>query len=249
MLDEVLPGLTPDNHPIAVALAAIPEKIRGFGHVKQQHLTAAKADEASLLEQFRAGAPASSRRRSNTRSPAIIATRRCCFYAPRMTWVTRRNNRHDKSHCDKGQGDKSDGQTDNRGRRRGRGAVFASFLQARPNTTATHPGARCWKSVPARCRGIATIARSKNACPMCWPAIAARATSIPISPPRADPLHRLARRVTNGNTARPVLYLCRRAAQFGGDSVWFETYEDNNATKQCGLGTASQDGGNACRGT
>ena len=57
MLDEVLAGLTPDNHPIAVALAAIPEKIRGFGHVKQQHLTAAKADEAALLEQFRAGAP------------------------------------------------------------------------------------------------------------------------------------------------------------------------------------------------
>jgi indolepyruvate ferredoxin oxidoreductase len=58
ILDEVLAGLTPDNHPIAVALAAIPEKIRGFGHVKQHHLTAAKADEAALLEQFRAGAPA-----------------------------------------------------------------------------------------------------------------------------------------------------------------------------------------------
>jgi len=58
MLDEVLAGLTPDNHHIAVALAAIPEKIRGFGHVKQQHLTAAKADEAALFEQFRSGAPA-----------------------------------------------------------------------------------------------------------------------------------------------------------------------------------------------
>jgi indolepyruvate ferredoxin oxidoreductase len=58
MLDEVLAGLTPDNHPIAVGLAVIPEKIRGFGHVKQQHLTAAKADEAALFEQFRAGAPA-----------------------------------------------------------------------------------------------------------------------------------------------------------------------------------------------
>jgi indolepyruvate ferredoxin oxidoreductase len=57
MLDEVLAGLTPDNHHIAVGLTAIPEKIRGFGHVKQQHLTAAKADEAALLEQFRAGAP------------------------------------------------------------------------------------------------------------------------------------------------------------------------------------------------
>src|SRR5277367_1944209 len=57
MLDEVLARLTPDNHHLAVGLAAIPEKIRGFGHVKQRHLTAAKADEAALFEQFRAGAP------------------------------------------------------------------------------------------------------------------------------------------------------------------------------------------------
>jgi indolepyruvate ferredoxin oxidoreductase len=57
MLDEVLAKLTPENHPLAVGLAVIPEKIRGYGHVKQQHLTAAKADEAALLEQFRAGTP------------------------------------------------------------------------------------------------------------------------------------------------------------------------------------------------
>jgi indolepyruvate ferredoxin oxidoreductase len=57
MLDELLARLTPENHHLAVGLAVIPEKIRGFGHVKQQHLTAAKADEAALLEQFRAGAP------------------------------------------------------------------------------------------------------------------------------------------------------------------------------------------------
>ena len=57
VLEEVLAKLTPDNHPLAVGLAAIPEKIRGFGHVKQRHLSAAKADEAALLEQFRAGAP------------------------------------------------------------------------------------------------------------------------------------------------------------------------------------------------
>jgi len=55
MLDEILPKLTPDNHAIAVGLAAIPEKIRGFGHIKMRHLAAAKADEAALLEQFRAG--------------------------------------------------------------------------------------------------------------------------------------------------------------------------------------------------
>jgi indolepyruvate ferredoxin oxidoreductase len=57
MLNEIMPALTPDNHHLATGLAAIPEKIRGFGHVKERHLTAAKADEAALLEQFRSGAP------------------------------------------------------------------------------------------------------------------------------------------------------------------------------------------------
>jgi indolepyruvate ferredoxin oxidoreductase len=57
MLDEVLGKLDADNHPLAVGLAAIPEKIRGFGHVKARHLVAAKADEAALLEQFRSGKP------------------------------------------------------------------------------------------------------------------------------------------------------------------------------------------------
>ncbi len=58
MLSEVLAKLTPENHHLAVGLAVIPEKIRGFGHVKQQHLATAEADEAALLEQFRAGSPA-----------------------------------------------------------------------------------------------------------------------------------------------------------------------------------------------
>ena len=44
-LGEVLGKLTPENHALAVGLAAIPEKIRGFGHVKMRHLAAAKADE------------------------------------------------------------------------------------------------------------------------------------------------------------------------------------------------------------
>jgi indolepyruvate ferredoxin oxidoreductase len=55
LLDELMARLAPDNHHLAVGLAAIPEKIRGFGHVKLRHLKAAKADEAALLEQFRAG--------------------------------------------------------------------------------------------------------------------------------------------------------------------------------------------------
>ena len=57
MLEEVLPKLNAGNHALAVGLAAIPEKIRGYGHVKARHLKAAKADEAALFEQFRTGAP------------------------------------------------------------------------------------------------------------------------------------------------------------------------------------------------
>src|SRR5262245_9850369 len=55
MLEEVLARLNGDNHHIAVGLAAIPEKIRGFGHVKLRHLKAVKADEAALLDQLRTG--------------------------------------------------------------------------------------------------------------------------------------------------------------------------------------------------
>jgi indolepyruvate ferredoxin oxidoreductase len=55
MLGEIMGKLNSENHHIAVGLAAIPEKIRGFGHVKARHLVAAKADEAALLDQFRAG--------------------------------------------------------------------------------------------------------------------------------------------------------------------------------------------------
>ena len=51
-----MPALNDHNHHIAVGLAAIPEKIRGFGPVKHRHLLAAKADEAALLDQFRSGA-------------------------------------------------------------------------------------------------------------------------------------------------------------------------------------------------
>ncbi len=55
LLEEILDRLTPVNHRLAVALAAIPDKIRGFGHVKMRHLEAAKAEEAALLDQFRSG--------------------------------------------------------------------------------------------------------------------------------------------------------------------------------------------------
>ena len=56
LLKELLDRLTPANHHVAVALAMIPEKIRGYGPVKQRHLAAAKAEETALREEFRAGA-------------------------------------------------------------------------------------------------------------------------------------------------------------------------------------------------
>jgi indolepyruvate ferredoxin oxidoreductase len=53
VLREVIADLTAEKHGLAVALASVPEKIRGFGHVKMRHLEAAKAEEAALLDQFR----------------------------------------------------------------------------------------------------------------------------------------------------------------------------------------------------
>ncbi|MEQ1710790.1 MAG: DUF6537 domain-containing protein, partial [Hyphomicrobium sp.] len=58
-LDEIALSLTPANHSVAVALVAIPESIRGFGHVKQASWQAARQRETILLAAFRHGpAPA-----------------------------------------------------------------------------------------------------------------------------------------------------------------------------------------------
>lgn len=51
-LDDLLKGLNQSNYALAVAIARIPEEIRGFGHVKEQHLREAKAKEAQLLAAF-----------------------------------------------------------------------------------------------------------------------------------------------------------------------------------------------------
>ena len=57
LVDELLAKLAPANYELAVALASVPEHIRGYGHVKERHLRDAKAREAALLERFR-GPPA-----------------------------------------------------------------------------------------------------------------------------------------------------------------------------------------------
>jgi indolepyruvate ferredoxin oxidoreductase len=52
MIDYVAGRLTAENHAIAVGLAAFPEKIRGYGHVKERHLVAALAEREALMQKF-----------------------------------------------------------------------------------------------------------------------------------------------------------------------------------------------------
>jgi indolepyruvate ferredoxin oxidoreductase len=54
-VEHLLAKLTPANHPLAVQIAAIPEDIRGFGHVKARHLVAARKKHEGLMAQFESG--------------------------------------------------------------------------------------------------------------------------------------------------------------------------------------------------
>jgi len=57
-IEELLRTLSAANLAQATEIARIPEEIRGFGHVKARHLVAARAKWATLMAQWRAGAPA-----------------------------------------------------------------------------------------------------------------------------------------------------------------------------------------------
>jgi len=50
---EMLANLSQKNHRTAVELASLPERIRGFGHVKHEHLAAVSAERERLLRQLR----------------------------------------------------------------------------------------------------------------------------------------------------------------------------------------------------
>ena len=52
LIEEVVAKLAPHNHSLAVQLAQIPEEIRGYGHVKERHLKAAKLKETGLKAEF-----------------------------------------------------------------------------------------------------------------------------------------------------------------------------------------------------
>ncbi|MBT5192276.1 MAG: indolepyruvate ferredoxin oxidoreductase family protein, partial [Rhodospirillaceae bacterium] len=53
-IGAVLAVLDHDNHAMAVNIAEVPDRIRGFGHVKEKALAQAKKNEAEMLELYHA---------------------------------------------------------------------------------------------------------------------------------------------------------------------------------------------------
>ncbi len=51
-LNVILAQLTADNHSLAVDVARIPEQIKGFGHVKERNLKAARSQWTALMAKF-----------------------------------------------------------------------------------------------------------------------------------------------------------------------------------------------------
>jgi len=49
---DLLGRLSPVNYDVAVEIASIPERIRGYGHIKRRHLAEVKPKEAELLVAF-----------------------------------------------------------------------------------------------------------------------------------------------------------------------------------------------------
>jgi indolepyruvate ferredoxin oxidoreductase len=55
-IDELLKTLNAANLPLAAKIARMPEEIRGYGHVKERHVKAARIKWDGLMAQWRAGA-------------------------------------------------------------------------------------------------------------------------------------------------------------------------------------------------
>ena len=55
-VETLLATLDQNNHALAVQIAAVPETMRGFGHVKEKNVETAKEREASLLAAYRSPA-------------------------------------------------------------------------------------------------------------------------------------------------------------------------------------------------
>ncbi len=51
-IDRLLTNLTADNHAAAVEVARIPEMIKGYGHIKERNLRAARLEWAQALARY-----------------------------------------------------------------------------------------------------------------------------------------------------------------------------------------------------
>jgi indolepyruvate ferredoxin oxidoreductase len=51
-VEELIRGLTPQNHALAVQIASVPEEMRGFGHIKKRNVEAARKKRDELLAAF-----------------------------------------------------------------------------------------------------------------------------------------------------------------------------------------------------
>jgi indolepyruvate ferredoxin oxidoreductase len=55
-IEQVLAALSADNHALGLEIARIPEQIKGFGHVKERNLAAARSQWARLMAQWQSEA-------------------------------------------------------------------------------------------------------------------------------------------------------------------------------------------------
>jgi indolepyruvate ferredoxin oxidoreductase len=51
-IESLLSDLSAENLELAIKIAAIPDSIRGYGHVKERHLQTARGQWTSLMQQW-----------------------------------------------------------------------------------------------------------------------------------------------------------------------------------------------------
>ena len=59
VVEMLIADLTPANHAIAVELAALPEAIRGYGHIRKRHIEHARQRKSELLRTLQGAGPSS----------------------------------------------------------------------------------------------------------------------------------------------------------------------------------------------
>lgn len=61
LMESIVPRLDADTRTEVLALARLPQKVRGFGHVKLRNLAATRAEQQGLLERIDASSPGAAR--------------------------------------------------------------------------------------------------------------------------------------------------------------------------------------------